>query len=139
MKHYFSDIRFKLLSKYLIFDDKAFCYLSVIMFHDICRSVEQLGCNEWAIFELLISEKSVNRFLQKGMRRMSRSLNAKIIILVIKSASEFNLPVTKTPNTPEEYPTNCPTFCFSIASTKIMKHKRTEMTMLYCTYYSFSI
>jgi len=40
------------------------------------------------------------------MRRMSRSLNAKIISLVIRSVSEFNLTVTKTPDTLEEYPTN---------------------------------
>ena len=46
------------------------------------------------------------------MRRMSRSLNAKIISLVIRSVSEFNLTVTKTPDPPEEYPTNWPTYWF---------------------------
>ena len=58
------------------------------------------------------------------MRRMSRSLNAKIISLVIRSVSEFNLTVTKTPDPPEEYPTNWPTYWF------VFIHQNTELNKL---------
>ena len=55
---------------------------------------------------------------------MSRSLNAKIISLVIRSVSEFNLTVTKTPDPPEEYPTNWPTYWF------VFIHQNTELNKL---------
>ena len=58
----------------------------------------------------------LNRFSETGMRRMSRSLNASIISLVIRPVSEFNLTVTKTPDTSEEYPTNWPTYWFVFQS-----------------------
>ena len=58
---------------------------------------------------------------------MSRSLNAKIISLVISSVSEFNLTVTKTPDTLEEYPTNWPTYWFVFHSSE-NKNKQTKIT-----------
>ena len=74
-----------------------FVWLSVHVINELFSNFQSVG---------MIS----SRFLQIGMRGMSRSLNAKIISLVIRSASEFNLTVIKTPDTSEEYPTNWPTY-----------------------------